>query len=584
MPTLALPFDWKPITQSDEQLMKSELFRRCPAPLQEAAKELPHLLHYLHILPIEEIGLPDYHPVLDRAAGSLKTRNLIYRASEVLAIHVFSALGEQRDYWIPIEPAFEIGLEKKSREHVEQLLGQVEEQLLEYAEEFAQIEDKEEKNEALLTTIRKICKVVPKPAPFKEPKRSIFGGMPNAKVEVTKADMMALEYLVLKEKTGMGVLEPVIVDKTIEDVSGSGLGAIFLEHKVFKGMRTGVELNTHEEIDDFVLRLSESIKRPVTARNPIVDAVLPDGSRINIVYGQEVSPRDSNFTIRKFAEKPLSILELIGFGSITYQMAAYLSMTLSEGMNAFVCGETASGKTTLINAITTFVPPDAKVVSIEDTPEVQVPHANWLREVAVPPGKESKGGAPGYIDLLKAALRQRPDLIIIGEIRGEEGLVAFQAMQTGHPVMATFHAASVEKLIQRLTGAPILVPKTYIENLNLVIIQQAVTLPNGKGGRRATSISEIVGYDSVSNSFSFVEVFRWNQSRDIFEFTGDKNSFILEERIAPMRGLPPSRKWEIYKEVEKRAKVLEKLHKEKGITDYYELLKVLTKAQQEGLF
>jgi len=157
-------------------------------------------------------------------------------------------------------------------------------------------------------------------------------------------------------------------------------------------------------------------------------------------------------------------------------------------------------------------------------------------------------------------------------------------MQTGHPVMATFHASSVEKLIQRLTGAPILVPKTYIENLNLVIIQQAVKLPNGKGGRRATSISEIVGYDTASNSFSFVEVFRWNQARDVFEFTGDKNSYVLEEMIAPTRGLPPSRKWEIYKEMEKRTKVLEKLHLERGITDYYELLKVLTKAQQEGLF
>jgi flagellar protein FlaI len=224
------------------------------------------------------------------------------------------------------------------------------------------------------------------------------------------------------------------------------------------------------------------------------------------------------------------------------------------------------------------------VVSIEDTPEVQVPHGNWIREVARAPGKDGSGAAVSMMDLLKAALRQRPNLIIIGEIRGEEGAIAFQAMQTGHAVMATFHASSVEKLIQRLTGHPINVPKTYIDNLNICVIQSAVKLPNGKAARRALAISEIVGYDSVSNSFSFVEVFRWNPVRDTFEFVGDKNSFLLEEKIAPRRGLPPTRKWEIYKELERRAKVLEKLHKDKGIKGYYELLKVLTKAQQEGLF
>ena len=584
MPKLVLPFEWTRVKASPKKLRETDLFKTFPDALKKACKSMPHLNQYIHMLPIDEIGLPLYVDPLDKKYADAKSRNLIYRASDQLSVHVYSVAGEMRDYWIPIEPAFETGLVAKLKRALDKKLVVVEEQLLDYAHEFAEIENEKKKRRALTRTLKQICKIVKKPKPIKPAKKSIFGGSTAARVEVTKAEFIAIEYRILRDKVGMGILEPLIVDKHIEDVSGAGLGAIFLEHKVFKGMRTGIELDSHEELDDFVLRLSESIKRPVTARNPIVDAVLPDGSRINIVFGQEVSPRGSNFTIRKFSEKPLSILELIGFGSISYQMAAYLSMTIGAGMSAFICGETASGKTTLINAITVFVPPEAKVVSIEDTPEVQVPHANWLREVAVPPGKENKGGAPGYIDLLKAALRQRPNLIIIGEIRGEEGLVAFQAMQTGHPVMATFHASSVEKLIQRLTGAPILVPKTYIENLNLVIIQQAVKLPNGKGGRRATSISEIVGYDTASNSFSFVEVFRWNQARDVFEFTGDKNSYVLEELIAPTRGLPPSRKWEIYKEMEKRTKVLEKLHLERGITDYYELLKVLTKAQQEGLF
>ena len=301
------------------------------------------------------------------------------------------------------------------------------------------------------------------------------------------------------------------------------------------------------------------------------------------VYGREVSQRGSNFTIRKAPGVPLSILELIAFGSISYQMVAYLSMILEAGMNVFICGETASGKTTLINAVTTFIPSESKIVSIEDTPEVMVSHPNWLREVSRAPVKTSDGQGVSMLDLLKAALRQRPNVIIIGEIRGEEGAIAFQAMQTGHAVMATFYAATVEKLIQRLTGNPIYVPKTYIENLNVAVMQSLVKLPSGKSGRRAIGISEIVGYDPPSDSFSFVEVFRWDQATDVFQFLGDKNSFLLEERIAPMRGYPPTNKWGIYKLLEKRAKVLAKLQ-ERGMTGYYELLKVLTRAQAEGIF
>ncbi len=252
-------------------------------------------------------------------------------------------------------------------------------------------------------------------------------------------------------------------------------------------------------------------------------------------------------------------------------------------MNTFVAGETASGKTTLMNAVTTFVSPTAKVITIEDTPEVQVPHPNWIREVAK--AKPDEGGAGvSMMDLLKAALRQRPNLIIIGEIRGEEGAVAFQAMQTGHAVMATFHASSVAKLIQRLTGNPINIPKTYMDNLNVVMIQSAVKLKNGKTARRAISISEIVGYDSTSDSFSYIEVFRWNSATDTFDFVGDKASYLLESKIAPMRGIPSNKSWEIYATLEKRARVLERLHKEKGIKGYYELLRVIARAQQEGIF
>ena len=195
-----------------------------------------------------------------------------------------------------------------------------------------------------------------------------------------------------------------------------------------------------------------------------------------------------------------------------------------------------------------------------------------------------RGGSVTMFQLLKAALRQRPNSIIVGEIRGEEGSVAFQAMQTGQTVMATFHAASVERLVQRLTGNPINIPKTYIDNLNVVIICSSVKLPNGKRGRRIISINEIIGYDPSSDAFSFVEVFRWDSATDSFEFVGNKNSYLLEQRIAFKRGIPPHRKWEIYALLEKRARVLEKLHKDAKVTNFYDLLGVISNAQKQGIF
>jgi flagellar protein FlaI len=403
-------------------------------------------------------------------------------------------------------------------------------------------------------------------------------------VQVTPEQLEAIKYLMVRDKVGMGTIDVMIKDTYIEDISCSGLGTIFLEHKIFKGVKSAITFEEHDDLDDFVLRLSEQIKRPVTMRNPIVDATLPDGSRINIVFGREVSRRGSNFSIRKFSETPLSIIELVEFGSISYEMAAYLSVVIEDGMNLFVVGETASGKTTLLNAITTFIPLSHKIVSIEDTPELQVPHANWIREVSRAPGQGEKGATVSMFDLLKASLRQRPNVIIIGEIRGEEGSIAFGAMQTGHEVMSTFHASNVEKLIQRLTGNPINIPKTYIDNLNVVVCQNAVKLPNGKAGRRATSISEIVGYDSTTNTFSYVEVFRWNPVTDTFDFVGRRNSYLLEDKIALKRGIPPDKKMQIYSLVERRGRILEKLHKEKGVRDFYELLKVLARAQEERLF
>jgi flagellar protein FlaI len=284
-------------------------------------------------------------------------------------------------------------------------------------------------------------------------------------------------------------------------------------------------------------------------------------------------------------EVPLSILNIVENGGIDYMTAAYLWICVEYGMSVFVSGETASGKTTLLNAITTFIPPENKIVSIEDTPELNLPHRNWVREVALAKGKGESAGTSGEVtmyDLLKSALRQRPNQIIVGEIRGVEGSVAFSAMQTGHPVMSTFHSASVEKLIQRLCGEPINIPKTYVDNLNLIILTSAVKRPDGQTVRRLISCNELVGFDAETGGFTFVQMFTWDPLTDTFIWSGRGSSYLLENKIATMLGIPENKKAEIYLEVERRAKILERLHKA-GYAKFWDLFHMITKIKKQGL-
>ncbi|MDA0263839.1 MAG: type II/IV secretion system ATPase subunit [Chloroflexi bacterium] len=539
--------------------LDSDLYLSLTEDLQEQSRTHPHVWEYLTELPMDEIGMPQYHSRLTKGMGGQEYRNIIYPVSEGIFIHLYPDPRDSRDFYIAIEPSM--------GPNVPGLMDQVDRKLISYIEEL-KADDGDDRSKVLLSCLERIC--------------TVNGGMRNRKaIRVTKAELEGLRYLMVRDKEGLGAMEPLILDPYIEDISCSGVGPLFVEHKIFGGLKAGISFDTESELDRFVIKLSEKIGRPVTVRDPIVDAVLPDGSRVNIVFGGDVSKRGSNFTVRKFKTTPMSIIDLIDGGTLSYEMAAYLSLMIGTGMNGFVSGETASGKTTLLNAATTLIPPNHKIVSIEDTAELQVPHPNWTREVV----RGSAGGSSSVtmFDLLKAAMRQRPNEIIIGEIRGEEGAIAFQAMQTGHACLATFHASSVEKLIQRLTGHPINIPKTYVDSLNLVIIMSAVRLPDGSTGRRVMSINEIVSYDTETNSFNYIEVFRWNPATDKFEFPGFNNAYLLENVVGIRRGLPPKETRRIYDEITARAVVLRKLH-ERGISNFYELHGILSQAYRQGLF
>jgi flagellar protein FlaI len=549
--------------------------------LREQAQQHPHLFRYLHMLPTEEFGMPQYQEKLDRKMADIRQPNIIYPVGDATFAHIFPDPQDSRNYYIPVEPI--IGGDYTD------LFEMVEDRLVDVVHKLRQPSTPEEQKEVLLEALDRIATAgagnrnnsSASAANDKSGGRAKRKFPGNRKMKLSADELEAIRYLLLRDKVYMGILQPLILDPHIEDISCSGLGSVFVEHKVFKALKAAIIFDEDDDLDAFLRRLSERINKPVTYRRPIVDATLPDGSRINIVFGTEVSKRGSNFTIRKFATTPLSVLDIAEGGGMNYRMIAYLSIVIEEGMNLFVSGETASGKTTLLNAITNFFPPDAKIVTIEDTPELQIPHPNWTREVIR--GASEEAASVTMFDLLRAALRQRPNAILVGEIRGEEGNIAFQAMQTGHTVMATFHAASVEKLIQRITGNPINVPKTYMDNLNVIVIISAVKLANGKTARRILSVNELFGYDPVTDSFSFAEVFHWNPETDSFEFTGYMNSYLLENKIAVKRGIPPNKRRIMYQEVERRAKVLEKLH-QSGVKDFYELYQVLAKAKRQGLF
>jgi len=562
---------------------KCPTYKELPAPLQEECKQNLHLLQYLHALPKDQIAIPEYTEKLERSMKNAKNRNLIYPVGSEVFVHILANVEDIRDHYIAIEPGL--------YENLDAILENIEERLADFVEDLEEIDDDAKRVEAILNIVDRLVMVRGGNGSKSAAKKG-NGGRLSAlvgdkkgkdRMVVNPMQYRSLKYLLKRKLVGLGVLEPMIRDLNIEDISCSGLGNIFVEHKIFGGLRATIGFETHAELDKFVIQLAEGIKHPVTFRDPCVDATLPDGSRINIVYGVDVSKRGSNFTIRKFQATPMSILEVIESGMLNYEMAAYLSVVIQEQMNLWVSGETASGKTTLMNALATFIPPDAKIVSIEDTPEVQVPHPNWIRGVTRESAKSSEASAVSMFDLLKAALRQRPNIIIVGEIRGVEGAIAFQGMQTGHACMSTFHAATVTKLIQRLTGNPINVPKSYVDNLNVVVIAQQVRLPNGRSARRITSINEIISYDSVSDSFSFIESFVWNPVTDSFDFKGYQNSYLLEYKIAPKRGLPEDKRRQVYSLVKQRANILKRVHEQK-INNFYDLYAMLSKAYRDGHF
>lgn len=377
-----------------------------------------------------------------------------------------------------------------------------------------------------------------------------------------------IQYYAYRNFIGLGKIEPLMEDPYIEDVSCDGVDIpVYVYHRNpdVASVRTTVMFEDDENLDSFVRKLAQRCGRSVSMAEPLVDGSLPDGSRVQATLATDIARRGSNFTIRKFTEEPLTPMDIMEFGTINAQMLAYLWVAIENGRSILISGPTAAGKTSLLNALSLFIPPELKVISIEGTPELRLPHPNWVPEVARSGFgfSEAEGGAVTLDDLLKESLRQRPDYIIVGEVRGEEAYILFQQIATGHPGMSTIHASSLDKVMDRLTTKPISLPPSLIENLDIIIFIKRVRR-QGTYARRIDALYELESFDPETEEPLVNKLFEWDATTD--EFVNVSDSSLLVD-VAEDRGIEPR---ELQSELERRQKVIEWM-REAGIDHYEEV-------------
>ena len=413
--------------------------------------------------------------------------------------------------------------------------------------------------------------------------------LPKEEIEkIEKEKKEKIYYHLYRDFLGYGKINIIMEDQGIEDISCDGHKIpIFIYHKKYDEITSNIIYQDEVELNSFVVRLAQICGKQISVYSPIVDGKLPDGSRLQTTLARTVT-RGSTFTIRKFKENPLTPIDLINYKSISLEMAAYFWMSIERGASILFCGGTASGKTTALNALSLFIPASHKIVTIEDTREINLPHDNWIAGTTrqgFSASDDKTGKDIDMFDLIRAALRQRPKVVMVGEVRGKEAYSLFQAMSTGHTSYATVHASDIHTLIQRLENPPISLPRALLTSLDIIVFQNAIDIKQ-KTVRRMTSVTEIVKLDPDTNQLIFMEPYKWiSKTEDDFEPSGSSkilNNIRLQNDWSDL---------ELCEEMEKRILVLRWMVK-KNITDYREVGRivnlyhkypedVLKKAQEE---
>ena len=377
-------------------------------------------------------------------------------------------------------------------------------------------------------------------------------------------------YHAEKDLVGFGHIDALMRDPNIEDISCDGVKKpVYVWHRKYESIETNLTFDTDEELDNLVVKLVHMAGKHVSSAFPIVDASLPGKHRLAVCYRREVTPFGTAFTIRKFREDPYSIIDLINLGTFSEEMAAYFWLCLENRASIMVLGGTAAGKTTALNALACLIKPGSKIITIEETAELNLPHENWVSLIA----RQSYGlGASGVgevtlFDLVKTSMRHRPDILIVGEVRGQEAYVLFQALATGHGGMCTMHAEDLDSAVKRLTQKPMDIAPAYIPLMNIVLTVRRVHLEKKKGERRAHR--RVIYVDEIADYEDYRNVFKWRPAKD--DFVSTLNNSVMLASISEHVGL--TRK-ELIKEIERRKKVLHWM-RVRGIRSYKDVANII---------
>jgi flagellar protein FlaI len=389
-------------------------------------------------------------------------------------------------------------------------------------------------------------------------------------IRVPAASWSKIIYFAERDLVGFGVLDGMMRDPNIEDVSIDSLGKpLFIYHKSHDSLETNIIITDEEQLDNIVTRLSHMAGKHVSTAYPIVQGTLPGRHRLVATFRREVSPQGSSATIRKFREDPMTIVDMLNVNLLDHHMAAYAWYMMQNRATAIVVGATGAGKTTLLNAILTLTRLTTKLVTIEEVQEMNIPHLNWTSLVSRESyaTTEEKSGEVGLFDLVKAAMRMRPDILVVGEVRGEEAYVLFQAISTGHGGLCTLHADDAASALQRLVSEPMNVPRAFIPFLDLTFVVRRISVPAPGGGFKA--VRRIVSIDEIVTDQELNKIFRWDPRTDTFKASYDKSPKL--EKISKDTGRPME---DVLKEIDRRALILRWVQ-QKGIRNFKELSPIL---------
>jgi flagellar protein FlaI len=379
-------------------------------------------------------------------------------------------------------------------------------------------------------------------------------------------------YYLRRDFIGYGVIDTMMTDPNVEDCSCDGVDIpLYIFHRKYGSIRSNIRFEKENNLDAFVIWLAQKCGKHISVADPLLDATIPDGSRLNATLGKHVTKRGSSFTIRRFKENPFTPVDLLKFKTMSTDMMAYLWTATEYGSSMLVCGGTASGKTTTLNAVLLFIPPQMKIVSIEDTRELNLPHENWIPALTREGFGGKRSATTGNIDmfdLLTTALRQRPQYLMVGEVRGKEAYVVFQAMATGKTAYSTFHAEDVQAMVHRMENDPINLPRALLTALDIVLLQAQVKVGT-KMTRRVKSLTEIVGMDPETGELITNAVYTWNPADDTFNFSG--HSYVFE-KVRTIRNWSPR---EMEREVKRRVDILEFM-KKSGFDNYRQVAKIIS--------